>query len=130
MRRMQGNKRRLRTFGLALLMVMTLSIALGITAVAGNRMKQEQLESYCRQQEKEMVAAVREFLEEEGYRNSGVMLRRTIFADGSCEYRITIHHGKMDKLDTEQKEALLAKVCDYSFPLENTSFVSEMLDDH
>ncbi len=49
----------------------------------------------------------RELLKEEGYINCGVTMTRVTQEDGSREYTVLLHHRKLQKLGTEQKEELV-----------------------
>lgn len=53
-------------------------------------------ESYYRELEKEYVRNVKSILCKNGYDNAGVMLTKTIDADGQREYVVSIHHRKLD----------------------------------
>ena len=87
----------------------------------GSIMKEE----YYRTARQEYMQAVRNYLEEKGYGNSGVTINYVISEGDALEYTVTIHHRKIDKLDEEEKN-LLAKECkDLALPkdLSNLSIV-------
>lgn len=63
-------------------------------------------EKYYRQAEKEYVKEVRSFLKEAGYENSGVTLTKLIYADGTREYTLSVHHKRIGKLSLSEQDAL------------------------
>lgn len=80
-------------------------------------------ESYYQKLEQEYVRAMREYLDEAGFLNSGVMLTRTVYEDGSRECHISIHNGRFDSLTKEEKEALIRALSEKAFEEERCSFV-------
>ncbi len=118
-------RRGYRVLGAAVALLVLLAAAGGITASAREKIAREEQEAYCREQEKLLVREVREYLSEQGYRNSGVTLTRTRFEDGSLEYKLTVHHGKIDNMTEEEREELLEELEAFTFPVENGSFVQE-----
>ena len=73
-------------------------------------------ENLCRQREQQLVQETREFLEEEGFANSGIMLTRTTEADGSRHYTMTIHHGGIDRMCQEERDALMRRLEEAELP--------------
>lgn len=80
-------------------------------------------ESYYQNLEKKYVKEIRECLSSSGYSNSGVMLTRTVFEDGSREYLISIHNGRFDRLTDREKEVLVNSLAKKAFQEENVRFV-------
>lgn len=63
-------------------------------------------EKFYKQMEQDYVRQVREYLNDEGYDNSGVALTKVFFEDGSREYTLNIHHKRIEKLNRMQQEQL------------------------
>lgn len=84
-------------------------------------------EAYYQEKEELLVKETRAFLNEEGFRNSGVMLTKVIEADGSRQYTLTVHHGEIDKMTEEEREILLGKMEHLVFSGEHLSFFHEFL---
>lgn len=63
-------------------------------------------EKFYKQMEQDYVRQVREFLDDEGYSNSGVALTKVFYEDGNREYTLNIHHKRIDKLTGVEKEQL------------------------
>lgn len=55
-------------------------------------------EKYYKQMEKEYVQQVRDFLQDEGYENSGVTLTKVLYEDGAREYTLHVHHKRLGNL--------------------------------
>lgn len=85
-------------------------------------------EQYYRTMEQTYLQEVREFLEEEGYRNSGVTMTKVIETDGSRSYTVTIHHERIDRLPESEKQSLLADCATIAFPIEKCTFAHTLLN--
>lgn len=81
-----------------------------------------ELESYYQAKEAEMVRQTRDFLQRAGYKNSGVMLTRVVDNEGKRQYTMTIHHGKIDKMDEKARQDLKGELSAFAFTSENCSF--------
>lgn len=71
-------------------------------------------EKYYKQMEKEYVKQVRNYLQEEGYENSGVTLTKVLFEDGSREYTLNVHHKRIDKLPESERNALRDTLAEFA----------------
>lgn len=67
-----------------------------------------------------------DILEQQGYKNSGVMLTY-VEEDGIRQYTVLIHNKRITKLSYQEQELLKAKLQEVSFPLETCSFFHEFL---
>ena len=86
-----------------------------------------EIEGYYQAKEKGLVEEVRDFLRGRGYTHSGVMLTRVVNGDGSREYTLTVHHGKIDKLNDEGRQMLMEDLAGIVFEDENSNFRHEFL---
>lgn len=84
-------------------------IAFCITGTASSMEDKEKRveESYYQELEERYLQDIKEYLEEAGYRNTGIMLTRTINEEGNREYSISIHNARFDKLSDDEKQELL-----------------------
>lgn len=100
-----------------------------ITGTAMSRCKPEgrELENYYREKEKELVQDTRNYLCRAGFQNSGVTLTRVVESDGSREYTVTIHHGKIDSMDEPSRENLKRELSALTFSADNCTFFHEFL---
>lgn len=97
------------------------------TVISQSNPGQAELENYYREKEKELVKETKEYLNEAGYANSGVTLTRVVDGDGNREYTVTVHHGKIDKMDELARESLKEELSVLAFSAENCSFCHEFL---
>lgn len=79
-------------------------------------------DAYFIELEEAYVTALRAYLDQAGYRNSGVMLTRTVFEDGSRECRIEIHNRRFDRLSEEQRQTLVQELSALAFTEGQCSF--------
>lgn len=68
------------------------------------------------------LSQVKIYLEEEGFQNSGVALTRVVEEDGSRSYEITLHHKKLNKLSSEEQEALKENIEELAFGVSGCEF--------
>ena len=111
--------------GVVMALLALLGVGSRMTVSAREQIEREEMEAYCREQEKILVREVREYLTGQGYCDSGVMLTRTRFEDGSLEYKLTVHHGKIDNMTESEREELLKEISEFTFLVENGRFVHE-----
>lgn len=97
------------------------------TVKSQTNISEEELTEYYRLKEKELVHETREFLENAGFSNSGVTLTRVINSEGEREYTMTIHHGKIDKMDETERENLRGELRAFAFQAENCRFYHTFL---
>jgi len=73
--------------------------------------------------EKQMVKDVRHYLDENGYKNSGITLTRVVDDENQTrEYTLTLHHDKMDRMEEEEREILGQTVLQFGFEFTTCSF--------
>lgn len=113
----------------ALTLCLVFIIAFCITGSVAGRSKvgEHELENYYRQQERELLCRVRDYLEQAGFQNSGIMLTKVMEADGRREYTLTIHHGRIDAMDEQAKADLKNKLTALDFKSDNCTFCHEFL---
>ncbi|MBQ9135983.1 MAG: hypothetical protein IJX66_07840 [Lachnospiraceae bacterium] len=109
---------------IGLIMIIVLSVAK--TAECQSQAAERNREEYYVKLEKEYVAELRDYLNGEGFLNSGVMLTRIVSEDGSREYTITVHNSRFDRLTEWEKEILLEEMEQKAFEEENCSFVHSL----
>lgn len=128
MRKRSGRERKSRGAGGIIVTAVLVLAAVGLfagTAMGQDRLSAQELEAYYQEKERALVAQAREFLNEEGFANSGVMLTRVLDADGSRVYTLTVHHGKIDRMCEEDRELLMAELEKMVFEDEDCNFKHE-----
>ncbi|MCR4787352.1 MAG: hypothetical protein K5888_02080 [Lachnospiraceae bacterium] len=82
------------------------------------------LDGYTREAENEYSAGVRRILDEEGYRNAGIMLSVIVPSCGSREYSLNINHRKFaeeSEKSLTKKEEVKQKIEALKMPTDNAS---------
>lgn len=110
---------------LVLAMAAAMCIAGGIESQAADT--QRAREAYYVQLEREYIGRVWEFMEEQGYQNSGVMLNRVVDSDGQRSYKVLVHHGALEKLEEEAREEVLREIEALGFQAADCNFTAQLL---
>lgn len=110
--------------------LLVLVAAFFVTATVRSRtaLDRAELEGYYREKEEQFVRNARKYLNAQGYQNSGVMLTRVVETDGSRVYTVTLHHSDFDRLEEEEREALVRELSGLEFADENVVFCHKFLD--
>ncbi len=102
--------RRMRTavFSAASVFLLTVGLfCMALTVTGKEQPSSREEEQYYLEKEKVLTADIRAYLQDKGYRDSGVMVTRVVNEDGSRDYTVTLHHRKLEALSEEAWEALL-----------------------
>lgn len=110
---------------IVLAMIVAMCITSSIKSQAADTQKAQ--EAYYEQLEREYINQVWQYLEEQGYRNSGVMLNRVVDSDGQRSYKVLIHHGALDRLEEEAQTEVLSQIEDMGFYVPGCSFTAQLL---
>lgn len=110
---------------IVLSMAAAMCIAGSIKSQAADTLRAQ--EAYYEQLEREYIGQVKNFLTEQGYRNSGVTLSRIVDGEGQRRYRVLIHHSAIDRLEEEARAELLEQVSDLGFYVPGCSFTAQLL---
>lgn len=111
------------------ILILITALCISGTVQSQSRYAAETEEKYYKEMEAVYVSEIRAFLEDEGYRNSGIMMTRIIDEDGERNYTVTIHHDKFDKLSGEEKKELLAACGRIEFPDRECGFCHRFLEE-
>lgn len=94
------------------MLILIIGLCVGGTVKSESSNETQRIEN--RVQEQHLLTQMRQYLKENGYRNSGVTLTYVTDEDGRCEYTFTIHHKKIDAMSEEEREDFtmeLLQVC-------------------
>lgn len=105
----------LRFWAVTIILVIVTAFCCVGTVVSRNDFSAQELERYDRERERQLVEDVREYLGQQGYGDSGVMLTRVVEADGSREYTLNIHHSRITALSEEKREQLAEELTGLTF---------------
>lgn len=84
-------------------------------------------EEYYQQLEREYIGRVRDFLERQGYRSSGVTLNRVVDGDGQRSYKVLVYHGALYRLEEEAQTEVLERIEGLGFQEPDCSFTARLL---
>ena len=119
---MDGRAGSLRFWAVTIILVIVTAFCCAGTVMSRTDFSAQELEHYEREREQKLVEDVREYLRQQGYGNSGVMLTRVMDADGSREYTLSIHHSRITALDQEERERLAEELQELAFTDQSCSF--------
>lgn len=111
-----------------ILLVLVAAFFVTATVMSRTSLSRAELEGYYREKEEQLVREARKYLNAQGYQDSGVMLTRVVGADGSRVYTVTLHHSDFDRLEEEEREALVRELSGLEFADENAVFCHKFLD--
>lgn len=109
------------------LIISVLAASLCMTQIVFSRERTMEMEHYYQSMEQETVRQVREYLNGKGYTNSGVMLTRVVDGNENRFYTLTIHHGRIDRMDEDEREVLGEALEQFYFVADNCKFCHEFL---
>lgn len=120
-------KRNLLFCAFTTLLVVMIALCVTGTVIGQSHIDDREMEAYYHAKEKEMVDEVRKYLNDNGFRNSGVALTRVVDGEGNREYTLTIHHDRIDVMSTEEMDELKSRLSAFNFQAENCRFEQEFL---
>ncbi len=82
---------------------------------------------YYEQMEREYVREIRNYLSEQGYENSGVMLTYVSAGGSARKYTVTIHNEKISKLSQGEKAVIEREILAMAFEAPECTFFQEFL---
>ena len=86
--------------------VLMATFCISATVVSQSHISEQAQDEYGKAREKEYVTALRSYLAQQGYHNSGVTLTSVTDTDGSQTYTATIHHAAIDRLTEKERQDL------------------------
>ncbi|MBQ9142631.1 MAG: hypothetical protein IJX63_12740 [Lachnospiraceae bacterium] len=116
-----------------LMVVFTVLLVLGLAMfVSGTVLSQseEKLaidEAGLRVLEREYVQEIREYLDSQGFQDSGVTLTWVMKEDGTRSYEVALYHKNMNKLSDEAREELYRMVEALAFEVKGCYFQVNLL---
>lgn len=124
MRRSWANGIMWGTVTIVLALTVALCVAGGIKSQAADTWEAQ--EAYYQQLEREYIGRVRQFLEERGYRSSGVTLNRIVDSEGQRSYKVLVHHGALERLEERDQAEVLERIEDLGFQVPGCSFTAQL----
>lgn len=112
----------------AVLLVLVSAFCISGTVMSQTKQDAHQTDAYYHAMENDYMQSVRSFLDEKGYRNSGVMMT-SVTEDGERSYTVTVHHARINALSAEEQRSLFSELqalpfadaqCEISYTLLHT----------
>lgn len=100
----------LRFWAVTIILVIVTAFCCVGTVMSRADFSRAELESYYHEWEKQLTEDIREYLEKQGYENSGVMLTRVVDGEDVRQYTFRIHHRQIMELDETEREDLKEKL--------------------
>lgn len=95
-------------YSTTVVLILIIVLCIGATVKSESRSETQRVEN--RLQEQQLLSDMRQYLNDNGYRNSGVTLTHAMDEDGSCDYTFTIHHKRINGMSGTEREALSAEL--------------------
>lgn len=124
---MRKTKNTLTFWAATIGLVLITAFCIGGTVRGRSNVKQDELTHFYFEKEKQLVKDTRAYMQEAGLRDSGVTLTRVVEESGKREYTLTVHHDKINRMSSTEKENLKAELSALVFPAENCYFYHEFL---
>lgn len=121
-------KKKIWTVAVTFILVIISALCISGTVISQEKGKSRVEENYYHQIEREYVKAMRTYLADAGYKNSGVTMTYVLAEDGSRQYTVTIHHKKITALGEQQKQQLKQNCQKVDYPVEDCIFYHEFLE--
>lgn len=112
------------------ILVLVMAFCCTGAALSRTNVSAQELEGYYQELEKGLVEDARLLLSERGFANSGVMLTRVIDENGSRQYTLTVHHGRISKMSDEDRQILMAELEQIVFEDDNSIFFHKFFENH
>lgn len=120
-------RKSLEFLGVTIGMVLFLAFCITETAKCQSSSDFKADREYYREWEQKYVREVREYLAEQGYENSGVMLTYISGGENTRKYTITVHNEKINELPEEKKTILKNSILSMAFKIPGCTFSQEFL---
>lgn len=115
MRRKHSFEKLAAYVAVTLLIVLLGTYFYSMTAKSLQARRNAEVESSYAALEQDMVKAVRGYLSRTGFKNSGVMLTRMVDGEGYRQYKLTVHHSKIDEMEDGERELLAESLSQFAF---------------
>ena len=121
------NGKNLKWILTTIVLILVTAFSIAGTVISKNDFKAGELEQYYLQKEKQLTEDVRDFLNQKGYRNSGVTVTRVVESNGNREYTVTVHHGDIDRMTEGERTVLAGEMGNLTFEDEHCTFSMNFL---
>ena len=99
--------------------VLMATFCISATVVSQSHISEHAQDEYRKAREKEYVTALRSYLAQQGYHNSGVTLTSVTDTDGTRTYTAAIHHAAIDRLTEKERKDLIIQLASIETMIQN-----------
>ena len=99
----------------SLVFAIGLIIGIALSVHGTSNIAESQRNEYLKARAEEYKEIIRDYLDEEGYSNAGLMLTYVTESDGSRTYFVSLHHKRLDALNKAEAEELKKNIASLSF---------------
>ena len=99
--------------------VLIATFCISATVVSQSHISEQARDEYRKAKEKEYVTALRSYLAQQGYHNSGITLTSVTDTDGARTYTATIHHAAIDRLTERERQDLKIQLAAVPITMQN-----------
>ncbi len=99
--------------------VLIATFCISATVVSQSHISEQAQDEYRKDKEKEYVTALRNYLAQQGYHNSGITLTSVTDADGARTYTATIHHAAIDRFTEKERQDLKIQLAAVPITMQN-----------
>lgn len=99
--------------------VLMATFCISATVVSQSHISEQAQDEYRKAGEKEYVTALRSYLAQQGYYNSGITLTSVTDGDGTRTYKAIIHHAAIDRLTEKERKDLIIQLASIETIIEN-----------
>ena len=93
-------------WAVTIILVIVTAFCCAGTVMSRSDFSRAELEKFYQEWESQLTDDIREYLEQQGYENSGVMLTRVVDGNGDRQYTFRIHHRGIMELGEAGREKL------------------------
>ena len=108
----------MRAYRFYLITIGLIFITFTMMTISVNATKDKRLQhmdEYYEQIEDEYVEVLRNTLSDKGYGNAGITMTKIFYENGKREYTVKLHHKRMERLNMDEQQMLLAELSEIGF---------------
>ena len=108
----------MRAYRFYLMTIALIVLTFTMMTISVNATKDKRLQhknEYYEQIEDEYVKVLRNTLADKGYSNAGITMTKIFYENGRREYTVKLHHKRMERLDADEQQILLAELSEINF---------------
>lgn len=98
---------------IGLIFITFTAMTMSVNATKDRRLQHKN--KYYEQMEDDYVEVLRSTLSDKGYVNAGITMTKIFYENGKREYTVKLHHKRMERLNADERQMLLAELSEIGF---------------